>query len=318
MAGDASTRRFYRVAITASSAVLVDAPPDSNPNNDQFVRLSSHFRGLNLHVPEILAANPEEGFFLVEDLGDNPYLRALGKNPGDVETLYGEAFDVLVCLFTESRIARGPIPDYTRVRFHQELQLFADWFVGGLLNQDMPSFWPRIRETLLAAMEEQPCVCVHRDFHSRNLLVMAAGETGPGIVDYQDALWGPLTYDLVSLTRDCYIAWPESLVHGWHEQYRMRLASAGLACDKEVFHRWCDLTATQRHLKAVGIFARLYLDAHRDEWLADIPRTLDYLAAAGRGRPVLADLGGWIDTSLRPAFVAWQARHGPFGRDRSP
>ncbi len=306
LAGDASTRDFYRVRTTTGSLILVDAPPATNPNNIQYLRLSAYFRELGLHVPEIVAVDMKRGFFLMEDLGDRQYLHELRANPSAAERLYTQASAVLLRLWEDAQRRHAPVPNYTQARLDAELQIFEDWFVAGLLRDKADPVWPRWRRQLLAVIAQQPSVCVHRDFHSRNLMALA-GSPQPGIVDYQDALWGPLTYDIVSLLQDCYISWPIALRDRWREAYRRDLREAGGTYSAEVFRCWCDHTACQRHLKAIGIFARLHVRDGRADWLADIPRTMDHVLEFSRQWSPYRGLGEWLETRLLPAFEVVRA-----------
>ncbi len=313
LAGDASFRRYFRVRAQGQTWVLVDAPPEREPL-EPFLRAAAALRGLGLRVPQVLAADPHRGLALLEDLGDRLYLRELeavrrGEAPwARAEALYGAALEALRRL-QRAPVAGAPFPPYDEALVREEMLLFRDWLLARHLGVD-PTPWEEVLEAafdrLAAAFAEQPRVWVHRDYHSRNLLV---AEPGPGILDFQDAVVGPVTYDLVSLLRDCYLRWPEAAVQAWAEGHRLALAAEGLVgADAATFRRWLDLTGAQRHLKAAGIFARLW---HRDGkagYLADLPRTLGHLARelgpygelAGLRRLVLEEVLPRLDRRGQP------------------
>ncbi len=298
---EASTRRFYRVYTAAGPHVAMDAPP-ATENNTQFRRLSERFRAHGVPVPEVEAFD-DRGFFLVTDFGDRLFstVYAEGGAEGGAEDVLELALRALV------RIQAVPVeavPPYTAQRFRDELEIFTEWLVGALLDGSPPAFLTDIWRTLVEATQAQPTVTVHRDYHSRNLLLRDDGELG--IVDFQDALAGPVTYDLVSLLRDCYHVFPEPDVARWRTRYRA-LTDCGMG-DAE-FVRAFDLTGMQRHLKAAGIFVRLKLRDGRDSHLADIVPTLDRVVAVGAMHPETRRLAEWIGGDVLPrARVAVCAR----------
>jgi len=277
---DASFRRYFRVTADAASYIAMDAPPEKEDSRP-FVAIDRLLEAAGVNVPHIHAQGLDEGYLLLSDFGNRHYLSALGED--SVEALYGDALATLL------RIQQAPtddLPPYDRQLLWREMELFRDWFLGthlGLrLDTTQHAALDEAFEALIRAALEQPRVFVHRDYHSRNLMVVP--ERNPGVLDFQDAVHGPLTYDLVSLLRDCYIAWPRQRVEGWALGYRDRAVAAGIigALDDRDFLRWFDLMGIQRHLKAIGIFARLNHRDGKPGYLADIPRTLDYVLAAGR------------------------------------
>ncbi len=299
---DASFRRYFRLCRGGRSWILMDAPPDKEDVRP-FVALARALRGAGLNVPEVLAADLDRGYLLLTDLGDTPYLAAL--DPDRADALYGDALAALLRL----QRARPPadLPPYDRALLETELDLFPSWFLGRHLDLPAPPQWPAVAATLVTSALEQPRVWVHRDYHSRNLMVTE--RDNPGILDFQDAVLGPLTYDLVSLLRDCYIAWPEDRVRGWVERYRREAAHLGLLPDgvgADAFHRWFDRMGIQRHLKAIGIFARLHHRDGKPGYLGDIPRTLDYVlrACARDPAPPLRAFGAWLEDTVRPRLEA--------------
>lgn len=266
----------------------MDAPP-ATENNVQFRRLSGLFRDNGVPVPEVVAFD-DRGFLLVTDFGNRLFSTVYAE--GGQEAALELAMQALVRI---QAIPAERVPPYTAQRFRDELEIFTEWLVGALLDGSPPSFLPDVWRALVDATQAQPTVTVHRDYHSRNLLLQDDG--GLGIVDFQDALAGPITYDLVSLLRDCYHAFPEDEVARWRARYRA-LTDCGMQ-DAE-FVRAFDLTGIQRHLKAAGIFARLKLRDDRDSHLADIVPTLTRVVAVGRAYPETQRLSEWIGGEVLP------------------
>lgn len=288
---DASFRRYFRVSRGDASFIVMDAPPGKESTRP-YVRAARRLRELGLNVPRVIASDPERGFVLVSDLGDTSYLDAL--TPGTVERLYGDATAALALLQAGTSAEPEFFPPYDAPLLRRELELFPQWFLQrhlGLAGE--PERARRLDAAfaqLVARALEQPRVWVHRDYHSRNLMVTA--QDNPGILDFQDAVCGPVTYDLVSLLRDCYIDWPEDDVQRWARAYHALARRSGLPVgdDDDRFVEWFDWMGVQRHLKAVGIFARLYHRDGKDGYLRDIPRTLGYVERVCRRYPALAPL----------------------------
>lgn len=291
---DASFRRYWRLAHGDGGTVIaVDAPPETE-DNAAFVRLARELGAIGLNVPRIIAADLDRGFLLVGDLGERQYLDHL--DAANADRLYSDAIGALIALQ-----AAGPqsgLPVYDEPFLRRELAIFDQWLLDGLLRlpraeQDRPMLeltYDLLVENALA----QPRVCVHRDFHSRNL--MLSGTANPGILDFQDAVLGPVTYDLVSLLRDCYIDWPEARVRSWAEAYLSLALQCGILREEQVasFARWFDLMGMQRHLKAAGIFARLALRDGRPDYLGYLPRTLGYVCDVGARYPALQPLAEFV------------------------
>ena len=298
--GDASFRRFYRLRSADRDLIAMDAPP-ATENNAQFVRLANVFRDAGVHVPEVFASDLENGFILVSDLGDELYA-AVYETP-QRELAIERALDTLIDI-AKVGDAGGVVPPYTTQRFRDELGLFETWFVEGMLRHSPTEPERRlldsIKARLIEAIEAQPKVCVHRDYHSRNLL------WGPDhvtrVVDFQDALHGPLLYDIASLLRDCYVRFDEADIARWRERFRERAVRAGLPIggDRTELWRRLDWTAVQRQMKAVGIFARLELRDSRPSHLVDIEPVLDQLVFVCRNYAELAPFGDWLDGTIRP------------------
>ncbi len=296
---DASFRRYFRVTHANGQHIVMDAPPDKE-NTEPFIRIAGLLKNSNLHVPEIYHQNTEQGFLLLEDLGSNNFLDQLTDKTAD--RLYQDAFDSLFKLQTQTDIQWCQLPSYDEALLHKELSLFYEWFLQNLLNIKIPEpLQVQLNTLLIDSALAQPLVCVHRDFHSRNLMVL--NKRSPGIIDFQDAVIGPITYDLVSLLRDCYITWPQQRVSQWMQQYYQRILSAGLLDDNlQTFRQWFDLMGLQRHLKATGIFSRLYLRDNKSEYLASIPRTMNYIVQICQSYPELAGCGHFLQKQVLPIY----------------
>jgi aminoglycoside/choline kinase family phosphotransferase len=210
--------------------------------------------------------------------------------------------DSLFRLQSNTQLSNGYLPNYDRALLQRELGIFEDWFLKQLLGIEIPDpLWDSVCNILVDSALEQPTACVHRDYHSRNLMLLA--NNLPGVIDFQDAVIGPITYDLVSLLRDCYIAWPQHNVEEWTAQYHQKLQQTGLiSCDLSVFFRWFDLMGLQRHLKAIGIFSRLHLRDGKSGYLNDIPRTLGYVITQVQAYPELSDFHSYLQQFVLPKF----------------
>ncbi len=308
VSGDASFRRFFRIRMMPESRSLIamDSPPERE-NNAQFIALSALLRRQGLLVPEVFAADLEQGFLLVEDLGDALYGN-IYEGP-DRDQALSAALDSLIRL---QRLDQGPaaaeaarlIPPYDAERLGMELDLFREWLLERLLGLTLPDGTVKLlrsaRTLLIDNALSQPQVPVHRDFHSRNLL-WCDGRTA--LVDFQDALRGPLSYDLASLLRDCYVRFPEAEIQRWREDYLERLGRSGILTevpDAHTFARQFDRMAIQRQLKAVGIFARLKLRDAKPGYLADIPVVLRYLVDLCLADAELNALGHYLAEQVVP------------------
>ena len=296
---DASFRRYFRVKHSNGTHVVMDAPPDKE-NVLAFVSLDKFFEAYGLHVPHIFAENLTDGFLLLEDFGNTSLLQSLSKET--VDELYAKAMQQL--FFLQSRIDPDACEtnSYDQALLNRELDIFTEWFAQGLLGIELPeAIKSPLYENLIRSALEQPKVCVHRDFHSRNLMLL--DNLSLGIIDFQDAVTGPVTYDLVSLLRDCYINWPDERVAGWINDYYQELTLAGkLEVPLQQFKRWFDWMGMQRHLKAIGIFARLHLRDQKSGYLQDIPRTLDYVLAVSAIYPEFVDFHRFLQTQIVPIY----------------
>ena len=304
LTADASFRRFARITTTAGTRIVVDAPPERE-NNEGFVTVGAWLERSGLPAARVLSINENEGFLLVSDLGDDTLARRLQATPEKLSALYTRAVDVLIDLQAAALETPPPVPAYDADRLALENAIFGEWFLSGLL--DLPpapavltEALDRLSEIHLAA----PRVLVHLDWHSRNLMVDGAGEIA--FLDYQDARLGPQGYDLISLLRDCYrdLGADVSLALRAHFLAEGRVRGLPGTDDAERFWHTAELVGLQRHMKAIGIFARLHLRERRDHALPDIPRTLRYVRLAAGNHPELASLAAWLDEEVLPAYEA--------------
>ena len=291
---DASFRRYFRYRHGGRTLVAMDAPPEQEDCRP-FVDVAGRLARAGVAVPEILHQDLEQGFLLLTDMGRETWLTAL--DGGNADAWFDAALETLI---TQQRFAdtRG-LPEYDRALLRRELDLFPHWYLGehrGLrLDGDTSGRLDAVFETLIESALAQPRVFVHRDFMPRNLMV---SDPNPGVIDFQDAVAGPISYDLISLFKDAFLSWPEASVLEWLRDYHRRAAAAGLpgpAAFDDLL-RWCDLMGAQRHLKVIGIFARI---RHRDgkpKYLEDAPRFFAYLRTVIARRPdELGDLGRLLD-----------------------
>ena len=307
VAGDASARRYFRLALSGQSYIVAESPPETE-KNAEFVVVRDVLARSGVHVPALYGSDLDRGYLLLEDLGDRTLLAEL--TPDTVDDHYDRALEVLHRM-ARLEVETLDLPEYGRDLLVDELQRFTDWFVVRLLGHDLTqpelALCERLGERLVDSALQQPRVLVHRDFHSRNLMLMA--EEGLGVIDFQDAVIGPVTYDLVSLLRDCYIRWPGQQVRGWALSYRAELVSAGLLepVKEATFLRWFDWIGLQRHIKVLGTFARLYLRDSKPGYLEDLPLVVAYvreiLAAYAGEEPVFAEFTHWFDRVLGPKIA---------------
>ena len=272
LSGDASFRKYYRVKKNNLSYVVIDCPPDKE-NLNSFISVTEKLRDAKVNVPELFDCDQENGFLVLSDLGDELYSRKLDSET--VYCLYTDALEAIVKIQTNA--------DYSDLEsfdelYQEENNLFIDWFLGDHLeiNKDdryldsINTEFNKLNELL----KEIPKTFVHRDFHSRNLLV--TDSNNPGVIDYQDAVIGPITYDLVSLLKDCYVRWDDGLVEDMLESFFTRIKCNDINNISD-FRYWFDMTGLQRHIKAIGIFSRLNYRDNKDNYLQDIPRTYSYI-----------------------------------------
>ena len=339
VAGDASPRRYFRVSLcTGSHAVpgefagaddpaikeqasasapsepppviltegdtLIAASSPPSENNEAFLAVQKLLRRAGLTVPSLLASDLDSGFFLMEDFGD--VLLSARLTPATVDHLYARALGEL------GRLARLPsgdvdLPVFDAQRIVDELSVFPEWFLQkhlGLSQADLPSaIWQELLALLISVFREQSQCVVHRDFHSRNIMCLADGRLG--IIDFQDAVLGPMTYDPVSLLKDCYVRWPRDDQLRWLDAYREQLATRGVDIpdDSQSFARQFDLVGLQRHLRVLGVFARLCLRDQKPNYLNDLPLVLDYVREALArydAEPAVGAFSDWFERIVMP------------------
>lgn len=297
LAGDASFRRYFRVKDKhGKSFVAMDAPP-THEDLLPFIRVAEKLHQKGIQAPTIFQKNLEDGFLLLSDLGNDLFLPLL--NPSSVETLYGQAIHTLHQI---QLCDTQTLPRFDEALILREFSLFVEWFLQKHLNLSLKSndfeLLNSVQRILQHVMLEQPQCFVHRDYHSRNLLSL--DKQGVGVIDFQDAVQGPITYDLISLIRDCYIQWPETQVEKWIAQFYETAKSRDQLQEIsfDTFKRWADLQSIQRHLKAIGIFSRLNYRDNKANYLNDIPRTLQYVLNLSGQYPELLPFHHWLSEKL--------------------
>jgi N-acetylmuramate 1-kinase len=307
---DASFRRYFRVTRGEDTYIVMDAPPEKE-NLGPFLSVAKMLRGVGLNVPMVLAKDTQRGFLLLSDLGRRQYLDEL-EAEGAADRLYADALGALSVMQTAANVMARDLPPYSHGMLMREMELMPEWFLRDHLGLQVSAaerdMLDRLFETLAQSALAQPATLVHRDYHSRNLLVSV--ENNPGILDFQDAVWGPVTYDLASLLKDCYVAWPPSRVRAWALQYREQLLTKGFSLDatEPKFMRWFDLVGLQRHIKVLGIFARLYYRDGKSQYLRDLPRVLRYAQAAAADYAETAQFADFIAKRIEPEFLNAQDR----------
>ena len=272
LSGDASFRKYYRVDKDAISYVVMDCPPDKE-NLDAFIKISDKLQKAKINVPKLFECNEDDGFLVISDLGDNLYSKKLDKET--VYCLYTDALETIVKMQINTDLSG--LDNFDNL-YDEENKLFIDWFLqhhqktdlDDSLKSDLSNEFDKINSIII----DIPKTFVHRDFHSRNLLVTDINN--PGVIDYQDAVLGPVTYDLVSLLKDCYITWDDGLIEDMLESFFTRIKSNSINSISD-FRYWFDITGLQRHIKAIGIFSRLNYRDNKDGYLKDIPRTYAYV-----------------------------------------
>ena len=301
---DASFRRYFRITIDGVAHIVMDAPPDKE-DCAPFIDIAQRLQKSGLNVPRIIASNHEQGFLLLTDLGSQLYLPAL-LDETQVDSLYGDAIQALIKM--QNNVSCEDLPLYDHRLLHTEMDLFTNWLVDKHLKLSLSTPDQANLENCFELLSNnalsQPQVFVHRDYHSRNLMIVP--DNNPGILDFQDAVKGAITYDLVSLLRDCYIAWPIERVKAWAKNYYTLAQQVGILKNvaETQFFRWFDLMGIQRHLKASGIFARLYHRDGKSGYLKDIPRTLNYIVEVSANYPELSSLHELVSQQVLPKCQA--------------
>ncbi|MEP6484353.1 MAG: phosphotransferase [Rudaea sp.] len=293
---DASFRSYWRVSASGKTWIVMDAPPELEDVRP-WLDIGARLRAAGLHAPDVFAADVENGFVLMEDLGARTYLPEL--NDASVDALYGDALDALLRM--QERVSANDLPVFDSTRTIPEMELLADWFLLRHLGFE-PSCdeWDVLEAALryiANAADAQPRRFMHRDYHSRNLLIADHGN--PAIIDFQGAMLGPITYDLASLLRDCYIAWPIERVNTWVEAYRIKLVGAGIVdVDGARFRRWFDLIGLQRHVKVLGLFCRLNYRDGKANYLNDLPLVVNYVLSVSSSYPELVDFSTLLKRAI--------------------
>ncbi len=272
LSGDASFRKYYRIKKKNLSYVVMDCPPDKE-NLKSFIAVTEKLHNGKVNAPKLFDIDQENGFLVLSDLGDDLYSRKLDSET--VYCLYTDALEAIVKM--QTNVDCSDLESFDEL-YQEENNLFIDWFLGNHLeiNKDDGYLDPINTEfnRLNVLLKEIPQTFVHRDFHSRNLLV--TNTNNPGVIDYQDAVIGPVTYDLVSLLKDCYVTWDDGLIEDMLESFFTRIKSNNINNISD-FRYWFDMTGLQRHVKAIGIFCRLNYRDNKDNYLKDIPRTYSYI-----------------------------------------
>lgn len=310
ISGDASFRRYFRVMTAQGCFIAADSPVQLVPITP-FIALSHAFAAAGLKVPKVIAADTEQGFMLLTDLGDTQLLSVL--NVDNVSEYYQQALALLpqianVVASTDPTSGEiHALAQYDEAFVRRELQIFIEWLIGEHLQLnltvDEQALLDQSFDILVENALAQPQVGMHRDFHSRNLML---NHGDLWVIDFQDAVLGPVTYDAVSLLRDCYIRWPQAIVADLMQQHYQQALSHGFVPAQTEFseyQRWFDLMGLQRHIKAAGIFARLHYRDHKPAYMADIPLTLSYIIDIAAAYPELAPFASWVQTRVLPAFT---------------
>lgn len=292
---DASFRRYLRVDDNGRSLIVMDAPPE-HEDCGPFIDVAHRLRQAGVNAPEVLATDLRHGFLLLTDLGDQLYSHALNVKSADA--LYERA---LSALHDIQKIDSSSLPAYDQQLLNAEMALFKDWLLGKHLELELSSDEQTTLHNAFALLCDQALkqrqVFVHRDYHCRNLMVTE--NNSPGVLDFQDAVRGPITYDLVSLLRDCYVRWPNAWVERWSEGYRSLFAPD---VDSQTWRLWFDWMGVQRHLKAAGIFARLNYRDGKSGYLADVPRTVQYILEVCSRYQALEGLAELVRSRVMPAL----------------
>lgn len=313
LTGDASFRGYYRLHVqdvntpihaTHSSLIVMDAPPPKEDTRP-FLAIDHMLSQHGVRVPHVIASDPAQGFIILEDFGDTVLSQVLAED--NVDQLYGQAMNQLVHLQHAPADSRYPLPPYSEAKLIDEMSLFDEWFLKKYLSlqpsADEMTLLLRTYDFLAKQALAQPQVVVHRDYHCRNLMVLRDSEA-LGIIDFQDAVNGPITYDIVSLLRDAYVQWPSKSVYGWlHGYWERQTVQDYLKVSFEQLKSWFDFMGAQRHLKVLGIFARLYYRDGKAGYLKDLPLVLLYLLEETAEYPELAEFHQWLRDRILPAFL---------------
>lgn len=307
--GDASFRCYYRAHLADKTYIVMLAPPDKE-KTDAFVAIAKSWQTHGLSVPTVLAWQQQAGFALLSDFGDTLLLDVLNEQTAD--SYYAMAMQSLLPLQVANSL-EYPLQPFDAAYMRQELSLFNEWFLKKLLkislSEQEETLLQEVCNHLIVVGQSQPQTVIHRDYHSRNLMVLP--DSRLGIIDFQDAMIGPITYDLVSLLKDCYIAWPLEKVQDWARRFYQALQEQGRLKNSSFaeFIEWFDYVGLQRHLKVLGIFSRLKLRDNKAQYLNDIPRIIDYVLAVTQRYPFLAEFDVWFRQCVLPMLTLALAEH---------
>ncbi|MET0617000.1 MAG: phosphotransferase [Luteibacter sp.] len=295
---DASFRSYWRGHVDGQPVIVMDSPPEKE-DPAPWVAIGKRLADAGLHVPTVMVTDLAQGFLLIEDLGTRTYLPEL--TDATVDALYADALDALLRM--QSHVDTSGLPAFDRAWQTMEMEIMPTWLLERHLGVSLAcGEWDIVENVfgaILRTLAEQPRAFMHRDFHSRNLLV--TDERSPGVIDFQGAMSGPITYDLASLLRDAYIVWDNERVEGWVEAYRLRLLDARLldeTVDTDRFRRWFDLAGLQRHIKILGLFCRLCYRDGKPGYLDDLPRVLRYVLDTARRHADVAPLADLIEAKI--------------------
>ena len=305
---DASFRRYFRAKTHQGTFIVMDAPPEKEPIQG-FIEIALALSSVGVHTPEIKAQDIQQGFLLLEDLGNTTYLDKLQINSSE---LYSDAIDALLLIQQGSKKNKLDVPAYDAEKLEQEMDLFETWFIKKHLNieinKQMQASWHDCKQILIKACLEQPQTWVHRDYHSRNLMITKSNS--PGVIDFQDMVKGPITYDLASILKDCYIEWPRKKQLSWLEEYRLKAQQRSIfgkvSITPEQLTQWFDLTGLQRHLKVLGIFCRLYYRDGKDQYLNDLPLVAKYTLETLSLYPQLTPFNELYGSAIKSALKSQQ------------
>lgn len=303
LGGDASFRRYLRLDVEGHPYMVMDAPPEKE-SVDEFISVAEFLAGKSVRVPKIVAKDQAQGFLVLEDFGDE--LLSTRLNEETVNGLYTQAMRQIVQM--QSIQPEYPVPLYDDALLEREMNLFSEWFLPNLgieLTEEKQQLWETTKANVKAAVLSQPQGFVHRDYHSRNLMVLD-GEADFGVIDFQDAVVGAHSYDLVSIIRDAYVAWPEEQVSGWISDFLAMQQSAGINTDMtaEQMAHDVNIMGVQRQLKVLGIFVRLSERDGKTGYLANLPQVFDYLLYECAILPELSEFNAWLKAEILPAFIA--------------
>ncbi len=300
LSGDASFRRYFRCEVAGQSFIVALAPPETEKNHE-FVEIASLLNAAGVQAPMVIAVDYDHGFILQNDLGDRLLLPQLRDDT--VDSWYHQAMHQLLQMLTITQDRLAKLPAYDEEALKLELSYFQTWFLEAMLDYQCSAAEQRMLDSffdeLVDSALDQPQQFVHRDYHSRNIMI--TDDHLLVTIDFQDAVCGPITYDLVSLLRDCYVVWPEQRVRAWVSYFYKKLIQQGqLRVDETIFQRWFDLMGLQRHIKVLGVFSRLSIRDDKHGYLQDLPVVVNYVLAVARQQECAEDFLEWFEDRILP------------------